>query len=906
MASEVSIDDYKNYDRLGDAYASSGKYKTAIYYYEKCLNISTRTNSLSGIFNSTSKLGSMYAKLSQSQVATEYYRESFEVSSRIAKLSEKAKSNATFGDVNTLIEKKRETISHLEEKLKIRTAVDDQLGTASNNRYLGDAHHDLGEYQKSIEYYEKSLEISTAIGDQSGIAVNNNNLGKAYACLRQYHKAIDFYHKGLEISTVIADNSSIATSNDGLGNAYQCLGDYQKASDHHTKSFLVKWTSLDYAEIAITLGNLANSYRCLGDYRFAIHWYQKGCIDNTFATAGNGRGRTSVHSSTLGTIYQSIGSYHLATGHYENAIENSTATNDLSAKANESYKLASTYLRVKQYEKAIDCFKQGLEISMAIGDQSTAAICYCNVGMAFLLSGEFEDASSYLVKSIRLFDRIFLNLVSDENKLAFRDQYFIAHDFAMSCFLSLERNESALLAIDIGRAKELHCCIEKQRYSVEKEIVHYAQAISNRIEAREEEIEIKEMQKVLDGGRNDTSIVVFAFDLKNSLNVWVLNDKCIYRMSDSCLETLVSLIRELLEKERVNVTRDSSFFKHDSVTIDNREKIVPSELQSRKGLPRSPVTRYSNLSTQEILKKLFELLIYPVQDSIQGKKLIIVPDKHLFFTPFSALVDENDNYFSLTHSFQITPSLHSLKSSIQRSSDLSIGYALFVGNPAVGKVSSNEGELTLPHLPSATEEVEGLSKLFQATPLLERDATKERVLQLLGGATIVHIAAHGEPNKGEIILAPNSSREQPSVSLPKPDSYLLTQSDIANISLQARLVVLCCCYTGQGEISSEGVIGITRAFLAAGARSVLAALWPIDDTATKEFMKKFYDELCQETTVCEALRRTMNVFQKHEIKDYRSSRAWAPFTIYGEDVKFQKNEIEKIRERSREGFLVST
>jgi hypothetical protein len=72
-------------------------------------------------------------------------------------------------------------------------------------------------------------------------------------------------------------------------------------------------------------------------------------------------------------------------------------------------------------------------------------------------------------------------------------------------------------------------------------------------------------------------------------------------------------------------------------------------------------------------------------------------------------------------------------------------------------------------------------------------------------------------------------------------------------------------------------------------------------------MEKFYGELCQETPVCEALRRTMNIFQRHEKEEYRSSWIWAPFAIYGEDVKFGKDEfgkdeIEKIREKSHEFF----
>ena len=180
-------------------------------------------------------------------------------------------------------------------------------------------------------------------------------------------------------------------------------------------------------------------------------------------------------------------------------------------------------------------------------------------------------------------------------------------------------------------------------------------------------------------------------------------------------------------------------------------------------------------------------------------------------------------------------------------------------------------------------------------------------MQLLGQASIIHIAAHGEPTSGEIVLSPNTSQSQSSSPVDEPDSYLLKQRDVTNISVKARLVVLCCCYTGKGKVTSEGVIGITRSFLAAGARSILSTLWPIDDEATKEFMKTFYDELCNETPVCEALRRTMVLFQNHEKSEFRSSRIWAPFTIYGEDVKFEKHEIEEIRGRSREffsGFVV--
>ena len=186
-------------------------------------------------------------------------------------------------------------------------------------------------------------------------------------------------------------------------------------------------------------------------------------------------------------------------------------------------------------------------------------------------------------------------------------------------------------------------------------------------------------------------------------------------------------------------------------------------------------------------------------------------------------------------------------------------------------------------------------------------AKKQVVLQLLSGASIIHIAAHGGSKRGEIILAPNTSHDQPCLSLRNPESSLLTQEDITSISVKARLVVLCCGSTGVGKVSSEGVVGIARSFLAAGARSVLATLWPINDWATIELMKKFYDELFQGTQVCEALRMAKNFFLKHENKNFQSIRMCAPFTICGEDVKFEKQEIEEIRKKSREmfdGFVV--
>ncbi|CAB4018865.1 tetratricopeptide repeat 28-like [Paramuricea clavata] len=897
----------KNNDHLGDLYATLGENGMAIQNYEKSLQIYTQVSHSSGMLESNTKLGNTYLSLAEYEEAITYYKMSLEISTRIGLRSVVANSNCRLCVAYRCKGNYKEAITYGKNGLEISTAIGFRSGIASNATNLGIVYRCIGEYWKAIDYCKKGLEISTSIGDRSGIASNIGNLGNAYRCLGEYQKAIDYYKNGAEISTDIGDRSGMASYNGNLGNAYLSLGEYQKAIHYYKKSLEISTAIGNRSRIAGSNGNLGNAYRYLGEYHKAMDYNKNGL---EISTAIGDQSAMANNNHNLGNVYHCLGDYQKAIDFFKKGLKISTALGDRPGIASINCNLGRSYGCLGDYHKAIDYFEKGLEINTATGNRSERAIILSNLGNTHRCLGEYEVARSLLVESISLFDRIFLDLVPDENKLSFTKQYFESHRGLMSCFVSLERIESALLVIDLGRAKELHCCVEKHKNFVNKDMFDYARAIWNRIEAKEERRKMKEMQTSLHLGKNDTSILLFAFNSKDSLIFLVLNDEVIFRKLDACLETLVSLIMELLERVKVSVHRNSSFCNFNPVVDSHNQIIFPFELPDRKPLSKNAFenTACSNdLSNREILEILFKLLVYPVKDLVNGNKLIIVPDEQLFFTPFSALIDENGSYLSNSYSVQITPSLHTLMCTMEESCDSNFGFALFVGNPTVGKVSLNGEDLTPCGLPSAAEEVKCLSKLFQATPLLGRAATKEVVLQLLNGASIIHIAAHGEPNRGEIMLAPNSSRVQPCLTVPTPESYLLTQRDILNMSVQARLVVLCCCHTGQGEITSEGVIGITRAFLAAGARCVLATLWPIDDNATKEFMEKFYSELCQETPVCEALRRTMNLFQKHEIEVYRSVRIWGPFTVYGEDVKFNKNEIEQIREKSREmfsGFVV--
>ena len=143
----------------------------------------------------------------------------------------------------------------------------------------------------------------------------------------------------------------------------------------------------------------------------------------------------------------------------------------------------------------------------------------------------------------------------------------------------------------------------------------------------------------------------------------------------------------------------------------------------------------------------------------------------------------------------------------------------------------------------------------------------------------IHFAAHGNAERGEIALAP----QFPNSGIPQEDDYLLAMADISKARLRARLVVLSCCHSARGQIRSEGVVGIARAFLGSGARSVLVALCALEDKATEQFMSRFYEHLVRGESASESLRQAMKWMRGNGYSDVGQ---WAPFLLIGDNVTF--------------------
>ena len=204
--------------------------------------------------------------------------------------------------------------------------------------------------------------------------------------------------------------------------------------------------------------------------------------------------------------------------------------------------------------------------------------------------------------------------------------------------------------------------------------------------------------------------------------------------------------------------------------------------------------------------------------------------------------------------------------------------ALLVGNPTMPEVRTPGGEeLRLDALPGAEEEVRQIAGLIPAERLTIKvgaEADRASVEGLLERHGILHFATHGwadarDPLGSFVVLAEAGDGDGP----------LLTARRVMDKTVAADLVTLSACQTGLGQVSGEGVIGLSRAFIVAGARATLVSLWNVSDRATAKMMSAFYRHYLELDDKAVALERAAR--ELRDTPEFAGPRYWAPFIVVG-------------------------
>lgn len=292
-------------------------------------------------------------------------------------------------------------------------------------------------------------------------------------------------------------------------------------------------------------------------------------------------------------------------------------------------------------------------------------------------------------------------------------------------------------------------------------------------------------------------------------------------------------------------------------------------------------------------RALYEKLIGPVASRVRGKDRIwIVPDGVLFEIPFEVLLSDDPGerpdwqraeYLARDHRIGYAPSANLLVALREEAATQSDA-VLALGDPDFSGLSPRAGMTEeLPPLPQSRAEVETLVRLRDDTvTLLGADATEGHLRSALQEThpSIVHLATHGlvdreEPSLTSVALAADADAAE--------DGYLYTLEILA-LPLDAQLVVLSACDTGRGKLErGEGTVGLTRSFLAAGAKRVVSSLWPVADASTSELMQSFYEELLDRgRDPDDALARARKELWK--TRETAHPYYWAPFVLMGSDA----------------------
>lgn len=288
-------------------------------------------------------------------------------------------------------------------------------------------------------------------------------------------------------------------------------------------------------------------------------------------------------------------------------------------------------------------------------------------------------------------------------------------------------------------------------------------------------------------------------------------------------------------------------------------------------------------------RRLYDVLLRPIAEVAQGKILVIVRDGRLHLLPFDAFVDGMGHYVAETHTVVYAPSASSFYLLATQRRQRSEGRALLaVGGIPYGPNEIKQVSLTrgydadaLSDLPASKDEVLAAQAAFQGrhnTILLGPTATESAFKRAaLANYRLVHLAVHGladktDPDRAALILVSDPAAGEDGI---------LHASEIVQLRVAADAVVLSACDTAVGPVEGEeGIATLSRAFLLAGAKTVVSTLWSTDDTFSLFLMRQFYKHLAAQESPAYALAAAKReMLQKYGVKAV--PYYWAGFTVEG-------------------------
>lgn len=882
------------YESLGIAYQSLGNFQQAIKCLEMMLEMAKKLQDPRTAQEACGRLGYLYFSHANFPKAIEYYGKKLDLATALDDKDGKAEAAH---DLSMVYESQGDyamAIELNEMAIAIAMATGNESVEAQANGSLGSVYQKQGEYRKAIKYHERSSQIFAKLNSKKRQARAYNNLGVAYKSLGNYYEAIKYHTKNLELCTEIGDRLGEENAHGNLGTTYDLLGEYQEAITHAKKCLEIARKIPDKSGEGRAAGNIGTSLLKLDRSEEAVHYFED-CLK--LAQEVNDRQNEGTAYGYLGKCKTNLEQYKEALEMLDKQIDIAEEVGDKDQQATAYCNKGEVYRLLNDHDQAIAYFEKSLGFAKATDNKNAEANSYRSLGRLYgmlplLDKGDngvqekreqcFAKSIHYLKESLRCSEWQFDHLKEQDHlKISILETFIKEYNFLTAVLLFNKQYEEALLVSERGRARALNDLLVS-KYGINRDNESARDPISyDAIEnlASESSVlfysQLSTLQMCIAAwvvGSGDSSTLLLDID-KAGLSDMVNSTYTALKSRDVQCEDRLVQTEDIQEKQNHSSGKKSD-------TLDQMEKLLLSSLErlSKRCIPDEDLYDDDDPNPLESLSKA---LISPMLHLLTKDEIVIIPDGALFTVPFAALQDTSTGQFlSETKRIRLAPSMTSLKAIQECPADYHCKKgALIIGNPKVGEVMFRDKGKYIHNLPCAEQEAKMIGQLLDVKPLIGSQATKEAVKKnLQEGVAVIHFAAHGTTD-GEIFLTPTSNGQG---GLPSEQNYILTMKEVQESGARPQLVVLSCCHSGRGEIKAEGVVGMSRAFLAAGARAVVASLWAIADEATMVFMKQFYTYLKQGESASTSLQHAMK--DMRETPRYSDAQFWAPFFLIGDDV----------------------
>ncbi|MGD1941575.1 MAG: CHAT domain-containing protein [Leptolyngbyaceae cyanobacterium] len=707
----------------------------------------------------------------------------------------------------------------------------------------GAAQLDQAEFTAALTTFEAALPIYQTGGDRLRETDVLDRLGNAYDGLGQYANSLDRYQQAAAIRAQVGDRQGESDTLTNLGITYIRLGQTEKAVTALEAALAItteltprdrSWLRPAPREGDI-LSGLALAYHQLGEDAPALRYAQQSLASYR---RGNDRTGEVIALVRVGKAYLNLGQVDKARTYLDKALELSDRLGDRANQARSLQALGDFSAQTGEIDAALARYEQALARHREIDNAPGAGETLNAMGALLLAAGQPQAAAEALSATVALWESLRPGL-TDENKISIAETQAETYRLWQRSLIELGDREASLEASERGRGRAF---IELLAHRLTLQ----GQALPTEQLAPPTMAQIRQLAQT-----QAVTLVEYAV-VGADLYSWVVQP-----------DGTLHFVSQSLEGQAIAAWGE-----------DNRQALnIP-----RRGLGVQAAISGQTpeiAPAQDNLSRLYELLIEPIAPFLptdSDATVVIVPQGELFLVPFAALVNRTGTALLEQHALAFAPALSLLTIAPAQTAALTIGSgsAVVVGNPTM-PADPNTGQPLQPLFGAETEAL-AVAEILGTQPLIGDAAPKSAVMADIEQADIIHLATHGLLDDfgtgipGVLALAPTSN-----------DSGYLTAAEILDLSFTAQLAVLSACNTGQGSITGDGVVGLSRSLLTAGVNNVMVTLWSIPDEPTAVMMTAFYEALKTEPNRAIALRQAMLTTRAQ----YEHPTNWAAFTLYG-------------------------